>query len=58
MRIGPIREHPEPAATAAQLLLTVQVQQRHQLRVVTSLTRSQDHRDRAGPLVGQRVNLG
>ena len=57
MRVGTIGQHPEPAGPAAPLLPAVQVQQRHQLRVVAGLAGRQDHRDRAGPLVGQGVNL-
>ena len=58
MGIGPVRQHPKPPTTPTRLLPSVQVEQRHQLRIVAGLTRGQDHRDRAAPLVGQRVNLG
>ena len=58
MRVGAVGRDPDLAGPTTGVPPTVQVQQRHQLRIVAGLAGREDHRDRAGPLVGQGMNLG
>jgi hypothetical protein len=53
MRVRLVRQKPEPPA----FLTGMSIQQRHQLRVVTGLTRSQSHRDHSGAFVGQGMDF-
>src|SRR6478736_2544833 len=57
VRIGLVRQQPEMRPASQRVLLPMQVQQRLQLWVVTGLTRGQNHRDRAGSVVGQGVDF-
>ena len=59
MRVRLVGEQTEVAAYSAVVLAGrgVIVEQRHQLRVVASLSGGQPDRDRGFPLIGQGVNL-
>jgi len=57
MGVRAIIKQPEPMRLAGRGLPTVQIQQRHQLRVIAGLAAGQDHGDRTGAVIGQRMDL-